>query len=114
MTKYQNQYKTMRERRIAIRQWLLSTSFRAVLVTVVALFGVMYVVQISSASTKGYEISDLNKQIQSLEQENQRLEFEVATHRSMKSIQERLQGTNLVVADDIQYVTLVGTAVAMR
>jgi len=104
----------MRQRKMAVRQWLLSTSFRAGLLVVIAFFGIMYVAQTSSASTKGYEIRDIEKQLQTLEQENQKLEFEIATHRSMQSIQSRLQNTNLVVADNMEYVTLVGTAVARR
>ena len=114
MTKYKNKNQTMREKRMAVRQWLVSTTFRGVLLTVIAVFGVMYVAQTSSASTKGYDMRDLEKQIQSLEHETQRLEFEIATHRSMQSIQTRLAGLNMVSADNVEYATLVGTAVAMR
>lgn len=114
MTKYKNKNQTMRQKRMAVRQLFLSTSFRAVLLTVIALFGVLYVVQTSSASTKGYEIRDLEGQIQSLEHETQRLEFEIATNRSMQSIQTRLAMMNMVPADNIEYATLVGSAVALR
>lgn len=77
-------------------------------------FGVMYIVQTNSISTKGYEMSDLEDQITLLERENQRLEFQIASNKSMKSIQARLSGTELVVADSYQYGSLVGTAIAMR
>ncbi|MFZ2190264.1 MAG: hypothetical protein WA057_03670 [Candidatus Magasanikiibacteriota bacterium] len=111
---YINDYKTMREQKMDVRHWLLSTSFRMTLLVLIGVFGIMYVVQTSSASTTGYEMRDLEKQIQILEQDNQRLEFEIASNRSMKSIQSRLQGTSLVMADNVEYATLVGTAVAMR
>ena len=114
MTTYQTKHQTMRQKRLAVKQWLIGTTFRCVLLTSVAVFGIMYVVQTSSISTKGYEINDLEGQIQVLEQENQKLEFEIATHRSMKSIQERLDGLGLVMADRVDYATLVGTAVARR
>lgn len=78
------------------------------------LFGVMYIIQTNSISTKGYEMSDLENKITLLEQENQKLEFQIASNKSMKSIQSRLVGTELVVADSFQYGSLVGTAMAMR
>ena len=110
-----NNHQTLRQKRQAVRQWLLGTTFRAVLLTVVLMFGFMYVVKTSSLSTKGYEISDLERQIQILEQSNQRLELEIASHRSMNSIQRRLASLNMVEAGgNVEYITLSGSAVAMR
>ena len=110
-----NNHQTLRQKRQAVRQWLLGTTFRAVLLTVVLMFGFMYVVKTSSLSTKGYEISDLERQIQILEQSNQRLELEIASHRSMNSIQRRLASLNMVGAGgNVEYITLSGSAVAMR
>ena len=44
-----------------------------------------------------------------------KLGFEVATHRSMNSIQNRLAGLSMVEAgNNVEYVTLVGSAVALR
>lgn len=108
-------HQTLRQKRQAVRQWLLGTTCRAVLLTILLVFGFMYVVQTSSLSTKGYEINDLEKQIQALEQESQRLELEIASNRSMNSIQERLVSLNMVEAgDNVEYVSLTGSAVAMR
>lgn len=77
-------------------------------------FGVMYVAQTNAISTKGYTMKDIEGQIQALEQENQKLEFEIATHRSMQSIQSRLSNLDLVATDNVKYVTLTGSAVARR
>ena len=110
-----NKYETLRQKKQAFRQWIFSTTFRFTLITMLLVFGVLYLMQTSSLSTKGYEINDLEKQIQALEQENQKLGFEVATHRSMNSIQNRLAGLSMVEAgNNVEYVTLVGSAVAMR
>lgn len=114
MSPYLQRQPTIRQKKLAVRRWLLSTAFRSVLVGVFCLFGVLYVLQTSAVSTKGYAINDFKKQIQTLEDENQKLEFEIATHRSIQSIEERLKTTQLVVADNIEYVTLVGSAVALR
>jgi len=114
MSPFLREKKTLRDNKLAIQKWMLSTSFRFVLLSLLVVFGIMYVVQTSSASTKGFEMNDIKKQITSLERENQELQYKIANYRSMQSIKERLKGMDLVVATDVQYVKTVGTAVAMR
>ena len=74
----------------------------------------MFVIQISSVSTKGFEISNIEKKVQKLERENRKLEVHIAEYRSMKSIQTRLDGMDMVVADNIHYFTPMDNAVARR
>jgi len=93
---------------------MVSATFRMGLVVFIVLFGFLYIWQTNSISTKGYELSDLEQQIKQLERENRKLDVHVAEYSSMQNIQERLGGMNLVSADNIEYVTLVGTAVAQR
>ncbi|MFH1947239.1 MAG: hypothetical protein ABIJ23_03735 [Candidatus Magasanikbacteria bacterium] len=108
-------HQTLRQKRQAVRQWFFGATFRVALLTVFLVFSFMYIVQTSSLSTKGYEINDLEKQVQAMEQENQRLELQIASNRSMNSIQERLLSLNMVEAgSNVQYVSLTGNAVAMR
>jgi len=92
----------------------LGTTCRVLLIVLIAIFGIMYLLQTSSVSTKGYEISDLENQIRLLEEASQKIEFEIATQQSMKNIQQRLQDTELVVANDVEYITLMGSAVALK
>ncbi|HYE59706.1 MAG TPA: septum formation initiator family protein [Candidatus Kapabacteria bacterium] len=108
------QEKTMREKRKALQLWMVSTTSRVVLCGCVILFGVLYILETSAISTKGYEMSDLQKQIQELEQENERIDVAIADHRSMESIERRVKDLNLVLAGDVTYVSPVGTAVARR
>ncbi|HLD31660.1 MAG TPA: FtsL-like putative cell division protein [Patescibacteria group bacterium] len=96
------------------RQCLLGYFGRIVILSFVAVLGIMYVVQTSSLSTKGFEISALEDQLQSLEYENQRLEFQIANQRSMSSIQSRLASLNLVNVDQVDYLRLPGSSVARR
>ena len=105
---------TMREKHLAVKRMLFSATFRAVLSALTIVCGVLYVVENSSVSTKGYDINALQKKITELKQENQRVEFEVAQYGSMDNIQARLKNLNLVAADKSEYVTLPGTAVARR
>jgi cell division protein FtsL len=97
-----------------MKHLIFSTTFKISLIVFAMIFAVMYLIQVSSVSTKGYEISDLEGQIQELQQENQKLDYKIATYRSMKSIQERLQNTEMVPVNNVEYVTLVGTAVALK
>ena len=92
----------------------MSASFRVGLLFVICAVGVLYVLQVSAISSKGYEINELEKQLQNLKQENEQLEFSIATNRSMQSIQGRLKGLDLVVEGNPEYVVLAGTAVAKR
>ena len=114
MTKYTERQTTMREKHLKIKQWFLGATCRAILAGVVVLFGVLYVVETSAVSTKGYDIAAAQKEIQNLEHENERLTFEIAKNQSMESIQARLPKLNFVAVDSIQYVSTVGTAVAIR
>jgi hypothetical protein len=110
--KYKKQ--TMREKKLAIQKWFFSTSCRVTMIGLIVLFGVLFVAKVSSVSTKGFEISDLEKSVQELERENQKLNVKIAEHRSMESIQTRLGDMNMVAASNIEYVNLVGNAVAKR
>ena len=105
---------TLRQRKMAWREMFLSSTCKYAVMVFIVLFGVLYVLQTSSISAKGFAMSDLEQQIQTLENDNQKVEFEIATHRSMKSIEQRLQSMNLVTVDNAQYATLTGNSVAMR
>lgn len=106
--------KTIREKHLAMKKMFLSNAFRVFLAVFVLAFGVLYVVYTSSISTKGYDITDMQKQITNLKRENQKLEFKIAQHRSMQSIQERLEGMDLVSAENIEYKTIVESTVVRR
>jgi len=103
-----------RQRKIAMRKWFFSAACRGILACTIILFGVLYVIQTSAISTAGYDIRDLERQKVELQRENQRIEYDIAKYRSMESIQARLAGMNMVPANDVQYVAMVGTAVARR
>jgi len=107
-------YSSKREKKMQWRKKFFNSSVSVGIFCIGIVFGVMYIVQTNSISTKGYEMSDLEDQITLLEQDNQKLEFQIASNKSMKSIQTRLSGTELVAADSYQYGSLVGTAMAMR
>lgn|SRR3989338_1723372 len=112
--RYRCKNQAIGEKRKAKRQWLVGTSVKTGLVFLIAIFGVLYVAQMSAASTTGYVISDLQKQSVALEQETRAIDVEIAKYGSMASIQERLTALDLVAVENVEYVTPVGTVVARR
>ena len=64
--------------------------FRVLVLSLIAFFVILDVVQTSAVSTKGFEMHTYQKQIRELEQENRYLTYKIATYRSMDSIQKRL------------------------
>ncbi len=105
---------TIREKRNAVKQLFISTGFRVGLLVCAVVLLVLDVVQVSAISTKGYDISDYQRQIQELEREHERIQLEIAKHRSMKSIEERIKRLQLVDAEQPQFTRLTDTAVARR
>ena len=105
---------TLIQKRTALKNLMLNTMFRATLLVTVCLFGVMYLFQTSSLSTKGYTISELERQVQKLEQENRRLEVNISEHRSIASVMQRLEEKDFVNTEVLTYVSDFGTAVAVR
>jgi hypothetical protein len=114
MNTYLSKKQTRREKKLAMKRMFLSSTFRAGLMVFIAMFGTMYVLQTTAVSTKGYVISDLERSVQELKNETKRLEVDIAANSSMKSIQERLEGSELIAAAGVDYVNAVGTAVAQR
>lgn len=114
MNAFVSQMTTKRQERIVIRKWIFSTTCKLCLSLFVVVLGVLYLVKTSSTSAVGFELTDLRKQAQTLEQENERLELEVANYSSMESIQQRLKGMDLVADGEVKYIIPVGSAVARR
>lgn len=115
MTSYTAQQETTRrELYTTAKAWLPTTTLRLLFLLIFSICGLLYVIETSAVSTTGYEITAIQKQINNLEQENQRLQFDIATHRSMKSIQERLRSLNLVAVADAEYINGSRMTVARR
>jgi cell division protein FtsB len=87
---------------------------RIILVACIFSLIVLQVLATSRSSTAGYTMNEYQAHIQQLKQENQRLDVEIATYRSMANIQQRLEGTSFVATAGAQFITLVGSDVARR
>ena len=105
---------TMRQKKISEKRWLMSKTTRVVLIFGIFLFSFLYLGQMNSVSTKGYAISDLEKEINNLEQENERLQFKIAKLGSLQNIQERMGGLQMVSVDNVEYLRMPGNFMALK
>ena len=80
----------------------------------IIVFGILYVLQTNAVSTKGYALSDLERQISELNHETQGLAVQVAEQQSMRSLENRLKDTDLVAVDQVEYASAINMAVARR
>ncbi len=94
--------------------WLDAMWVKTTLMSVVVLFGFLYLVQTSNTATSGYEIHNLEKQLSALNTDVQKLEIATAAESSMSNIQKRLRGVDMVGVEKIYHLSVVGSAVAMR
>ena len=112
MNAYFKQKQTLRQKKQSLQKLFISRTFRATLCAVMVVSSMMYLFQTNAVSQKGFELSDLQRQVIELERETQRLDVAISSHRSMISIQERLADMGLVRADHVEYINPAGTAVA--
>ena len=99
---------------LALPKWVNSLKIRLWLMGLVALSGIIFVAQTSTAAKSGYQMHDLENQVASLNTEIHKMEVDIADYSSMGSIQNRLKDSGMVAVGKIKYVTGVDVAVAKR
>jgi cell division protein FtsL len=83
------------------------------LVVLVCALGVFYIFEVNNMATKGYEIDKLEKQLNDLQKNNDRLQIEAAELKSMYKIEEKTKDLNMIAPKDVSYMNLPGN-VAMK
>ncbi len=68
------------------------------------LTGGLYLVEVNSLSTKGYEIKLLEQRLVEFKESNARLELEAATMKSIERLQSEVETLNLVPSGKVDYV----------
>lgn len=96
-------------------RWKLSTQKLAVLVSAAAVItGFSYVLITNNTAKQGFDIRSLQNKIDSLAENNQKLELKAADLRSLSSVQATSTQLGLVQADNFQYLAPTTGAVAIR
>ena len=93
---------------------MFGSTFRITLATIGLVLGVLYIIQVSAITATGYDLATLERQIEELKRENQRLSLQIATHRSMTNIEKRIADLELVSVDAIEYLRSGDAVVARR
>ena len=96
--------------KIAVKEanWLKVLLFATTLI-----IGVLYIWQVNVSATRGFAMRDLDREIETLGTENDRLQMEVANLQSIDSVTTRVQMLGLVKVNSIDYVDA-SSAVALR
>jgi hypothetical protein len=110
--KYRNLINSCRA--IYLSSWLTSKTMRVIFVFLIVVVGSAYVIKITSSATSGFEMHKLEKQVEALDKDIQKIQIEIAESSALPSIQARLAGLNMAEASVINYISLKDTAVAKR
>lgn len=89
-------------------------AMRVILLALTMAFGVLYVVQVNAASTKGFAMRDLERTNRELRQENDRLAAEIDRLRSLASVSERETFLGLVKLSNVTYIKVGDGEVALK
>ncbi|MFA5029299.1 MAG: hypothetical protein WC518_00930 [Patescibacteria group bacterium] len=85
-----------------------------VLVALTITIGLTYLFQTNATVADGYKIKGLEDKINSLKEENKKLNLKSIELQSMANISSQVADLNLVTTKDIEIITPVGSAVALR
>jgi len=76
--------------------------------------GFAYLALINSVSTRGFEIKSLEKKVESLRKENERLQMEAVELQSMNTIAAASKKLSLEPVEKVEYVSTGYSSVAWR
>ena len=85
-----------------------------ILISLISFSGLLYLVQINSLATKGYEMKNLDEQISELKSKNKRLEIQIAELSSTERILAQLDKLEMVEVARVEYLKANGTSVAIN
>lgn len=95
-----------------INEFIIKSRFLVFFLLITA--AAAYFWQVTSLSVKGFQIKELEKNIQQLKTENKKLELDLTAQESMINLEERVKDLNLVAVDKVEYLTVVSPVVALR
>ena len=100
---------------VSIPEWFFSRTIKMLLLGLIVVTATFYLFEVNAISTSGYVTHDLEVKISRLQNDQQKLEAEVASYQSLAKITSRLDEVSMVPAQSISYVNVnPETAVAKR
>lgn len=117
MTKYSHLTQKKAQKKVSKKSLpKLKVNIKTLNITLSALifiFGMSYMIQVNGLVAKGYQIKELEGQVQDLEQIKSDLELEALSLQSMGSIKEKVADLDMVEIGQTQYLDS-ASAVAVR
>ena len=80
----------------------------------IAVVGILYILQVNTIATKGYEIRGLKKKIGKLGDQNKVLQVGISNLKSVNALQSKTESFNMIEAEKIEYVILSSPNVAEK
>jgi cell division protein FtsB len=87
---------------------------QVILLSFTLAFGILYVIQVNTASTKGFAMRDLERANSQLRLENQQLTSEINRLRSLASVNEREAFLGLIKLSNVKYIKAGNEGVAFK
>jgi len=81
------------------------------LIVLVSAVGLLYIRQVVSTTTSGYDVSALERRAEHLQVEEAKLQLDAATLESLKRVEEKLPKLNLVPVNELTYTSPVSNSV---
>jgi len=85
--------------------WLTGRISRCSMLVVLVMCSVCYVMQIACATSSGYEMRDLQKKVNLLNEEINKINIEAVSYGSLINLEKRVQESNMSRVSNIVYVT---------
>ena len=93
--------------------WDLRSLNVLVLVATVAMF-VGYLAMNNQAAANGFTIKSIEKKIADLEERKRQLDLDVLGRQSMSNVESQVKGLGYVPVENVDFLTAVGGAVAVK
>ena len=74
----------------------------------------MYLLQVNAIAAKGFEIRNLESQVNDLNDENEKLSVQVVELKAMNELDDKVAALNMVPIDSMVYYDTTGQVVARR
>ncbi|MFA5871972.1 MAG: septum formation initiator family protein [Parcubacteria group bacterium] len=78
------------------------------LVAMICAAAVFYIFEVNNQATKGYEIKNLEDNLEALKANNEKLKIQAAELKSMYNIEEKTKELNMTAPKDISYINVPG------
>lgn len=93
---------------------LNSKSWIILLMVLITVSGLLYLFQINSLATQGYEIKDLEEKAAELREQNKKLQLAITDLRSTERINQAIKRLDMVEVARVEYLKANGTSVAIN